>query len=138
VKFTNLGRFVQRCSCHRTESWFKRGHDHDNKEVLSFEQVLEEIQRWLSKNENICEIELIEKVAKDKIAKSKFIEEDNCVICFSKKPTVTFFPCGHKVFCCDCHKISHEDHQENSCACCRQKIKFYKVDVEKRTNVQEI
>jgi hypothetical protein len=124
---SNRGRFVARCACFRIEPWFQI-EDTVNEGVVSFEDVLENVRAWLPENESICDIQLIEQVAKNKLNKVKLTEEDNCVVCYSKKPIVTFFPCGHKVFCFDCHQISNEDHNQNDCACCRQNIKFYKVD----------
>lgn len=106
--------------------------------LRSFEILLERVRIWLSANENICAIELIEQVAKDNLKKSKLIEEESCVICYSKKPNVTFFPCGHKVLCSDCQKISIEDHSEKNCACCRQKINFYKTDETKTKRTVEV
>ena len=77
----------------------------------------------------MCSIELIEQAARDILKKSKLIEEETCVVCYSEKPGVTFFPCGHKVFCSDCQKIGRKDKRSRkNCACCRQTIMFYKVD----------
>ena len=140
VKESKQGRFgskwCSRCSC-KHESWFR--HSVDNEGIVSFNSLLAKVEIWLTANGFynygfyndvyiFCDFELIEQAAKDTLNKLKIIEEESCVICYSKTPIVTFFPCGHKVFCSDCQKIS----SEKSCACCRQKIMFYTVDVEKK------
>merc|ERR1712071_22615 len=99
--------------------------------TCGFETLWKNVEMWFKiriENEFICDIELVKKIVTDNLKKSKLIEEDNCVICYSKIPSVTFFPCGHKIFCEDCHKLGRENYREKGCACCRQKISFYKKD----------
>lgn len=87
---------------------------------------------------NLCSIEFIEQAAKDHLRKTKLIQEDNCVICYSDKTSVTFFPCGHKALCSDCQYVNTEDHSATSCAYCRQKVMFYTVDDTKQNKKVEV
>ena len=145
LKESKRGRFIA-----KDVSWFERPlynnqnptfhnpHGFKHQEVLSFKALLEKVKVWSLMNENMCSIELIEQVAKDNFKNSKLIEELTCVICYSKKPSVTFFPCGHKVFCSGCQEISSKNHNGSGCACCRQKIMFYKVDDTKPKKTVEV
>jgi len=99
------------------------------KGIHSFEVLLKKVEIWLKKNENICDIELVKQVAMNNLKQSKLIEEDHCVICYSNKPSVTLFPCGHRIFCDDCHELGSGEYEKKGCACCRRKIcMFFKLD----------
>ena len=93
--------------------------------------ILKKVEEWSLMNESMrdftCRIDLIEQAADEIFKKLKLIEEDTCVVCYSEKPSVAFFPCRHKVFCTDCHKASIENNSEQGCAFCRRSIMFYTV-----------
>ena len=92
---------------------------------------MNEINKKIVMNEKvrsfIWRIDLIEQAADDILKQSNLIEEDTCVVCHSEKPSVTFFPCGHKVFCSDCQKTSIENNSKVGCPFCKQTIMFYTV-----------
>jgi len=137
LKDSERGRFDGSYYDSRPRSWFFWRPLYEAG-IVSFGVILGEVKIWLSENGNICDIKLIEQAAKDKLNKFKFLEEESCAICYSNKPSVTFFPCGHKVLCSDCQKISQEDYSEGGCACCRQKIIFYKIDDTKPKKTFEV
>merc|ERR1712071_384863 len=126
LKNSNRGRFVPSYVDNKRESWFDGRCS--GREGCSFEVLWSLVEIWFKMTEKICDIELVKQVVMNNLKKSKLIEEDNCVICYSKIPSITFFPCGHKIFCEDCHKLGRENYREKGCACCRQKISFYKKD----------
>lgn len=103
--------------------------------MTNFEILLETVKTYVKKGpfcKNLCGMELIEQAAENHLKKTKLIEEDNCVICWSEKTSVTFFPCGHKVLCFGCQEIDTQEHGRRSCAYCRQKVMFFKVDDTKK------
>jgi len=125
------------CAYLKGSSWFE-DHVYRMKGTHSFEVLLKKVENWLKMNDNICDIESVKQVAFDNLEKIKSIEEDVCVICYSNRPSVTFFPCGHKIFCDECHELGSGEYEKKGCAYCRQKIcMFVKLDVSESKKTSE-
>ena len=151
LKESKRGRFVP---CHKrqksgrivfdTETWFELPlfcRHVWKQEMTDFKILLETVETYVKKDpicKKLCDIAFIEQAAEDYLKKTKLIEEDNCVICYSEKTSVTFFPCGHKALCSDCQKIDTQNHSRRTCAYCRQKVKFFKVDDTKPKKAAEV
>jgi len=135
VKSTKLGRFNKDWTetGSITSQWIDPSIS-DQIGIVSFKVLLKKVKIWLSENQNICDAELIEQAAKKNLKKLKVVEKESCVICCSNEPSVTFFPCGHKALCQDCH----QGDQQKSCACCRRKIKFFKLGDKKPKKKDEV
>merc|ERR1712071_580313 len=87
LKGSNRGRFFSQFSNnHQPESWFDLSM-YGSESIYSFDLLLKKVEIWLKMNENICDIELVKQVALNNLKKSKLIEEDHCVICYSNKPS---------------------------------------------------
>jgi len=61
---------------------------------------------------------------KDKFSHEKIVEEEQCIICYTKKKCYAFIPCGHLCMCEDCH----EKYQDDKCIICRREFSIsYKI-----------
>jgi len=136
LRNSNRGRFARLDNeQNKPESWF----DHPvyaPKDIESFGDILKRLETPLKiprvfPKPSQFNTELIKQAARSHLAMSKVIEEDHCVICYENKPSVTFFPCGHKIYCTACHEQGKEQYSEKGCGCCRGRIRIYKFDDKK-------